>query len=277
MQQPKISIITPVYNMLPYIRPCIYSVHDQSVDGEHIVVDGGSIDGTKELLGEMVFVRSLSEKDNGMYDALNKGLAMAKGNIIGHLNADEQYLPGVLSYVVDFFEKNPDVDYVVGDFLVIDEKGKLIAYRKSFAPFWPFFFSNYLYTFTCTLFYRKRVAEQLQYDSQLKSIADVDFFYRLQQQGFRGVHLRKFMATFMHTGNNLSVLPFSRKERAEYEKRLPLWLKYARPFLKIGFFSARVFFKTFWHKGSIEYQIYDSNDCHKRKTSVVEKPTWKWM
>ena len=77
---PDFSIITPSYNMLSYLRRCCASVADQEgVAFEHIVVDGGSIDGTGDWLKENQHLRSVSEKDDGMYDAINKGLLMSQG------------------------------------------------------------------------------------------------------------------------------------------------------------------------------------------------------
>jgi len=277
MSNPEISIVTPCFNMLSYLRYCVASVKDQQVNHEHIIVDGDSSDGTKEWLKSASGVRWISEKDKGMYDALNKGLAMAKGEIIGHINADEQYLPGTLNAVVRFFEEHPETDYITGDFLIVDAKGDLIAYRKAFPQFWPFFFSNYLYSFTCTFFYRKKVAQKLRYNMQLKSIGDADFFYNVRQQGFKGSHLKRFMATFMYTSNNLSHSAFSIKEKREYEKHyLPAWFKLGKIFFRCAFYFARIVYRTLWHKGAIEYEIYSpQSDYAFRKKYISEKPTWR--
>jgi len=82
-----ISVITPSYNMLPYLRRCAASVADQEGGKfEHIVIDGGSTDGSGEWLAKQGHIRSISEKDNGMYDAINKGLKQANGNILAYIN-----------------------------------------------------------------------------------------------------------------------------------------------------------------------------------------------
>lgn len=264
--------------MLPYLKQCVYSISDQQVDHEHIVIDGNSSDGTKLWLNGMPNLKWISEKDNGMYDALNKGLSMAQGEIIAHLNADEQYLEGSLNYIIDFFDKNPEVDYVVADFLLVDKDGKLISCRKSFPPFWPFFFSNYLYTFTCTLFYRKKVVEMLKYNDQYKSIADVDFFYNIQRRKFKGVHLRKFVAAFTYTGNNLSVHPISHLERKEYENSiLPKWFKFTKSLLKLAFHSTRLIYGCFWHYNSFNYELYTQDSLAYRKKIMVKNPSCRWV
>jgi glycosyltransferase involved in cell wall biosynthesis len=262
--------------MLPYLKACAGSVRDQGVLFEHLVVDGGSTDGTQDWLKEIGNIQWISGKDNGMYDALNKGLAMANGEIIGHLNADEQYLPGTLDKVIRFFDQHPEVDYVTGDYLMVDKHGDLIAYRKSFPAFWPFFFSNYLYTFTCTLFYRKKVIEKLRYDDSLKAIADVDFLYNIQKQKFKGAHLKCFMATFTYTGTNLSMLQNTVAERKAYEKKmLPSWFKLFRIVFKISFYGARLLYGTFRQTAPITYDIYTATEPDRRKNIQVNDPSWK--
>lgn len=273
-----ISIITPCYNMLPHLKKCVHSVSDQEVKYEHIVIDGNSTDGTKQWLENSNSLKWVSEKDAGMYDALNKGLKTAEAEVIGHINADEQYLPGTLKFVIDFFNKNPDIDYIVADFLLIDEKGKLKAFRKAFPPFWPFFFSNYMYTFTCTLFYRKRVIDKLQYNTQLKSVADADFVRNLHKMGFRGRHVKQYFSVFMFTGKNLSFNPLSAKEKKTYEKEfLPGWFSMMRPALKLGFYMARIIYGTLWHVGPIQYNIYTDDNLLQRTEFIADQKTWKWM
>ncbi|HEU4470468.1 MAG TPA: glycosyltransferase family 2 protein [Flavisolibacter sp.] len=277
MNTPKISIVTPTYNMLHYLKHCISSVADQDVAHEHIIVDGRSSDGTPEWLQANEGLRWVSEKDRGMYDALNKGLGMARGEIVAHLNSDEQYLPGTLRFIADYFDRHPEVDFVVGDFLLIDNEGDLKAYRKTFTPYWPFFFSNYLYTFTCTLFYRKRVIEKIQYNTEFKSIADVDFFYKMIKEGFKGAHIRQFLAVFTLTGKNLSADPISEKEKEIYRsKYLPGWFPLAKPFFRAGFYIARIWHGTLKHRGSLSYAIYTNKSPHERISKQVSNITWKW-
>jgi glycosyltransferase involved in cell wall biosynthesis len=263
--------------MQEYLPRCINSVRDQNISLEHIVIDGASSDGTKKWLQQQKDVKWLSEKDNGMYDALNKGLSLASGAIIGHLNADEQYLESSLEKVVNFFDSNPHIDFVVGDFLLVDKDGELIAFRKSFPTFWPFFFSNYLYAYTCTLFYRRSVTDQLKYNCAFKSVADVDFVFRMERMGFKGAHMRSFIAAFTQTGKNLSENPMTKIERAKYEKEnLPDWFAFARPFLKIGFLLARILYGTLQHKGKLRYALYEEGDLTKRKEFIKLHPSYKW-
>jgi len=116
----RISIVTPVFNGARYIAACIENVAGQTVDGlEHIVVDGGSTDGTVAILESLKalypHLRYISEKDNGQSDAMNKGIRLASSDLIGILNADDFYEPSAIREAVEFLESNPSIDFVAGD------------------------------------------------------------------------------------------------------------------------------------------------------------------
>ena len=122
MTKVKISIITPCLNSGNSIRDAIESVRIQGYDNyEHIIVDGGSIDLTKEIATKYDNVIWISESDRGQSDALNKGFKLSSGSIIGVLNADDYYLPNTFRTIVSYF--NAGVDFVIGNVLVINEDG----------------------------------------------------------------------------------------------------------------------------------------------------------
>src|SRR5882724_5931627 len=98
------SIITPSFRNSEWLKLCIPSVADQAVELEHIVQDAGSDDGTLDWLTKDARVKAFVEEDKGMYDAVNRGLRRAQGQILAYINCDEQYLPGALRTVWDFFE-----------------------------------------------------------------------------------------------------------------------------------------------------------------------------
>jgi len=123
----KISIITPSFNQVSFLKETIKSIHTQQVNVqiEHIIMDGGSTDGTVEYLktlGDQVVWRS--GKDKGQADAVNKGIRMAAGDIIGWLNSDDLYLPGALQAVADYFTAHPDCRWLYGRCRIIDKDGK---------------------------------------------------------------------------------------------------------------------------------------------------------
>lgn len=122
----KISIITPSYNQAHFIEETIKSVFSQKgdFDLEMIIVDGGSTDGTVEILKKYSDkIIWISEKDNGQADAVNKGISMSSGEIIGWLNSDDLYLENTLKIVSDHFMANDNCDWLFGKCKIIDSKG----------------------------------------------------------------------------------------------------------------------------------------------------------
>ena len=123
---PLVSIITPSYNTARFIRATIESVLQQNYPQiEHIVIDGNSTDGTLDILQEYEGqIQWVSEPDEGQSHALNKGFRMARGEIIGWLNADDTYNLGAVTAAASFLEAHPEVDMVYSDCYIIDEVGR---------------------------------------------------------------------------------------------------------------------------------------------------------
>jgi glycosyltransferase involved in cell wall biosynthesis len=135
----KLSIITPVFNGVKFIELCIQSVIDQNCfDIEHIIVDGGSSDGTIEIIKQYAekypHIYWISELDKGQSDAMNKGIKMAKGNIIGILNVDDIYEKKTLSYVINYFQKLSEPSFLVGNCYVWNDDGTLKYINKPNKP-----------------------------------------------------------------------------------------------------------------------------------------------
>lgn len=132
----KISIITAVFNGAATLEDCIKSVQSQSYPHiEHVIIDGGSTDGTLDVIKKYKdkLAKTISEPDKGIYDALNKGIRMVTGEIIGFLHADDLYANDkVIETVVDVFIKN-DVDSCYGDLQYVDKvyTNKVIRYWRS--------------------------------------------------------------------------------------------------------------------------------------------------
>ena len=132
----KLSIITAVFNSKDFIETCINSVLTQTYkDKEYIVIDGGSTDGTLEIVkkSQSGITKLISEKDNGIYDAMNKGISFATGDVIGILNADDFYpSPEILEKVAEVFQKD-NIDSCYGDLMYVDSENteKVIRYWQS--------------------------------------------------------------------------------------------------------------------------------------------------
>lgn len=127
---PKISIITPSYNQANYIEDTILSVLSQDYPNlEYIIIDGGSDDGTLEILKKYdKKLKIISEKDSGQTNAINKGMKISTGDIISYLNSDDMYLPGTLKTVGCRFTNYHDVKWITGRCRIIDNRG--IAIRS---------------------------------------------------------------------------------------------------------------------------------------------------
>jgi glycosyltransferase involved in cell wall biosynthesis len=138
------SIVTPCLNGRATIAESLQSVRDQRYEPlEHVVVDGGSTDGTPELLEGAPGVRYISEPDRGLSDAVNKGIRMARNDVVGWLNADDIYLPGALQRVAEAFERRPEALWATGRCLIIDGDGNEIRrgvtrYKDTLLRHWSF-------------------------------------------------------------------------------------------------------------------------------------------
>lgn len=128
---PKLSIVTPSFNSIRTIKETLDSVARQNYPNlEHIIVDGGSTDGTVELLRSYPNLIWISEKDQGHYHAMDKGTRMATGLAVAVLNADDCYRPGVLRSVGEAFAQHPEWDGLFGDMVYVDSGGKEIFRRQ---------------------------------------------------------------------------------------------------------------------------------------------------
>ena len=129
MALPALSVITPSYNQAAYLKQTMDSVFYQNIPGmEYVVMDGGSTDGSVELIRSYADRLSgwVSEKDRGQADAVNKGAACTSGEVIGWLNSDDLYLPGAAEKALKYLSAHPEADAVYGDVLSIDGSGGLM-------------------------------------------------------------------------------------------------------------------------------------------------------
>lgn len=191
----KLTVVTPSYNQGKYIKRTIESVLSQGIDNlEYIVMDGGSTDETVDILksyGDKIIWKS--EKDKGQTDAVNKGIRMATGDIIGWLNSDDIYYPEAFKHVLKVFEENPQVNVVYGNAYHIDEEDGIIE---------EYYTEDFDYErlkevcFICqpSLFFRKELVNKYGYlDDTLQYCMDYDYWLRLGK-GETFYRLNEFIA-----------------------------------------------------------------------------------
>jgi len=136
---PAISIITISFNQLDFLAACVDSVQSQEfADYEHIIVDPGSTDGSRDWLATQSDprIRVILKSDNGPAQGLNNGLAAATGGIVVYLNSDDEFAPGALARIHELHAEHPSVDLIIGDGWTIDGRGEPISYIRSdrFSP-----------------------------------------------------------------------------------------------------------------------------------------------
>jgi len=254
----KFSIITPTKNNLPKLKRCIGSVRGQNhSDVEHIIQDSCSQDGTPQWLADQTDIRWFSEHDSGMYDAINRGWGRSDGDVLSWLNSDEQYLPGTLERVADFFEMHPSVDFVYGDALVVKEDGSLIAARREIRLSSAYIANSFLNAFSCTTFFRRRLRERglLVLDSQYKYAADMDLILRLLAAGKHYAKIPCYMGVFTLDGSNLSCHPEMLEETKEIQIR---HRGFRSPLMRRLFTTGRYIERLFrgsYHKVNITYRF----------------------
>jgi glycosyltransferase involved in cell wall biosynthesis len=130
MSSPLVSIVTPSFNQARYLESTLLSVLDQDYPNlEYILMDGGSTDGSVEIIRRYSdrLAWWISEKDRGQTDAINKGFANARGEILAWLNSDDTYEPNAVSEAVAFLQDHPEVGLVYGDANIIDENGRIVG------------------------------------------------------------------------------------------------------------------------------------------------------
>ena len=207
-----ISIVTPCFNRVRFIAEAIESVLRQDYPRfEHIVVDGGSTDGTLDVLRRYGHLRVVSEADRGVYDALNKGLRMARGEIIGHLNSDDLYEVGVFPELARGFATHPELDAIYGGAGVFEDppdggRRTLAEYVTSANA------AQALRAITLGIpiinarFYRRRVYDGIGlYDDSYRIAADREFLLRAEAAGLRALHLARRVYWYRQHSGSLTI------------------------------------------------------------------------
>lgn len=273
------SIITPSFRNSAWLRLCVASVADQDIACEHIVQDAGSDDGTLDWLLNDRRVKAFVESDAGMYDAVNRGLARAQGDIIAYLNCDEQYLPGALRMVADYFATHPEVEVLFGDAVAVDADGDYLFHRKSLTPrlwhtwTWP------LATLTCATFFRRSLVDsrRIVFAPEWKIIGDSEWMLRIIQSGTRMAVLHRFTSVFAITGANLSLNPVASAEAGRLRATAPLFIRVLKHPVLLHH-RLRRWLGGVYRQEPFSFKLYTASSATERVRRDVAKPTsrWRW-
>jgi glycosyltransferase involved in cell wall biosynthesis len=271
------SIVTPSFRNSRWLKLCIASVADQQgVEFEHIVQDSCSDDGTQDWLPRDPRVRAFIEKDTGMYDAINRGYRRAQGDILVYLNCDEQYLPGALRAVGDYFAAHPEVEVALAGTIVVDGSGQYMCHRHSLVPdprgVW-FRFS----ALTSSVFLRRSVIHErgIFFDTRWRAGGDFHWFLALMKNKVPMAVCDTFTSVFADTGGNFGLQPNAVREREATLAMAPKWVRLLRPVWIVHHRLRRLAAGHFSLKPA-SYSIYTPNSPEKRVSFDVPKPTAIW-
>jgi glycosyltransferase involved in cell wall biosynthesis len=220
---PTVTVVTPSFNAAATIEETLRSVREQQYPHvEHVVVDGGSTDGTVEILERAQGVRYVSEPDRGLSHAMNKGVAMATGEIVGWLNADDVYLPGALSAIGAAFAERSDAEWATGRCVIIDGGGREI--RRGATAYKNLLLRHYSRALYLTqnfisapaTFARREAYLRHPFREDYAMSMDYDVFLQLAQAG-DPIILDRDLACFRMVEGTLSMSSFERQftEHAE--------------------------------------------------------------
>ena len=178
-----ITVVMPSFNQAKFIERSLISVVNQEFeDVELIVMDGGSSDGTHEILeGYSKHIAVCrSEPDEGQSDALNKGFRCATGQIFGWLNSDDLYLPGALHHVAQIFGAHPEIDVVYGDWLIIDDTEQIVERCPALPPSRTRLVTEGFFCNAQAMFWRRSLHERVgELDVRLHYTMDFDLMLRM--------------------------------------------------------------------------------------------------
>ena len=182
---PLLTVVTICRNVLPALQRTVASVLPLPEGVEYVIVDGASTDGTVAWLDGLAGVRTLSEPDRGISDAMNKGIGLARGEWVAHLHADDTYLPGALAQVLEVLRAG-DADVVCGAIVKTERQGEVVCLSDPSLLEWDMTINH------PATFVRRELFERLgAFDTTLRNAMDYDFFLRARIAGarFRAIEL----------------------------------------------------------------------------------------
>ncbi len=275
-----ISVVTPSYKQPGWLKLCAASVADQvgeNLTVEHIVQDSLSGPEIEEVLEPFPNARLFSEKDAGMYDAINRGWDKATGDILCWLNCDEQYLPGTLARVAEYFRSNPETEVLFADAFVINPQAEYVCSRQVLKPLLYHSWICHLGTLSCATFFRRDLAKARGFmlDTRWRSVGDADLIVRLLRKKVEMRVLREYLSVFVDTNANLSQGPLALREMAAIASEAPRWAQALRRFWVVLHRVRRMAYGLYSPK-PFAAEFYTPDSPQKRVRLEITQPTFHW-
>lgn len=227
------TVVTVCLNSRHTIARTIQSVLDQkTADVEYIVVDGGSADGTQEVVrafGDSIDT-FISEPDNGIADAFNKGISMSHGTIISLINSDDRLLPGALQQVRDYFIHNPESQVVHAEILL--HHGDQLVKRVTPAGRWWYPWRLVLFNHPATFVKRSVYEVHGMFSTDFRIAMDIDIFTRWSTAGVKIDYMPTPLVA-MHYGGVSDRHPF-----AGYKEAMTAFIRNGYPIVPVFFLYA---------------------------------------
>lgn len=282
----KFSIVTPSFGQIEWLELCVASVAAQASEAsglfvEHIVCDAGTpgIGDFRERMLERYPAGSSYSlvfeigPDAGMYDAINKGLRMATGEICSYLNCDEQLLPGALSCVRNFFTSHPRVDVVFGDAIVVGRDGSPLCYWRPYVPSAAHLAGATLNTLSCSTFFRRRLVEEGHlFEPGWKVVGDLLWVRGLLRDKCPMSCLRVPLAAFTFLGDNLGAGETARVEFAQSRENLSSLRRQTQR----GVHALRKLLSGAYVRRPVSYDLFVLSDPLHPSHFVSSGLGWRW-
>lgn len=229
----RFTIVVPSFNQADYLPACLDSLLDQNdVDLEILVYDGGSTDGSREIIERHAdrLAYWQSQPDDGQAAAIRAGFDRATGEVLGWLNSDDILMPGALAHARDALQGNPDAGLVYGDAVWIDSQGESIRPKREISFDWNIFAYGYCYIPQPSAFFRREAYLAAGgVDPSFRCCMDYDLWHRLAKGG-KVIHIPLFLSGLRdHPGTKTNQLKevFSREHEILRRRYLNCgWLKY---------------------------------------------------
>jgi glycosyltransferase involved in cell wall biosynthesis len=220
----RFGIVTPTLDAERYLEATLRSIWSQATDEieiHHVLVDGGSSDATTSIAAAFPTEVVIATDDRGMYDAINRGMGMVQGDIVGYINADDEIAPGALAAVAAAFRDRPDARWLMGTREFIDGEGTSFAWMRPV----PFTLRSYLgLGWSCvpqeTVWMRRDLYEEVgPFDTSFRNTGDYDMYARCRRAA-EPLILPRTLGRFRLHGEQLSFKPdvMARESRRVQEK-----------------------------------------------------------